>query len=279
MPELPEVETVVRTLKPLIIGKTINNIDVFAPKCLKNPSSINIFKEKLIGKTFIDVQRRGKYILFVFDNIILISHLRMEGKYFFEKVVKTNEMKHILLIFHLDGLNKLIYHDTRRFGTFDIVSKDSFLITKPLNKLGYEPFSNEITPQILFDNWSKSSKKIKTLLLEQNIITGLGNIYADETLFKSRISPFKKGRELSLSDCAIILDSLRKILKIAIESGGTTVSTYSSSKGVHGKFQQMLNVYRRTNNPCFVCNTKIKRAVVSGRGTHYCSKCQKVDNN
>lgn len=270
MPELPEVETVRRGLIKKVKGKKILSCKVLWDNIIAYPQKEEFIKS-IANQTIQDIQRRGKFLMFELDDYYLISHLRMEGKYF----IKTNEPlnKHDHVIFKLDTNEELRYNDTRKFGKMYLVKKDELSIT-PISKLGLEPWDEGLTPKYLKSKLNKK-KAIKTLLLDQEIITGIGNIYADEILFLSKINPETKGSKLTNKNLQDIIDNTRKILSKAIELGGTTIHTYTSVDGITGRFQQELFVHGKKDIPCPNCNSKIKKITVNTRGTYYCPKCQK----
>ena len=237
-------------------------------------SNINDFKTKLIGLEFRDILRRGKWLLFDIGDYYLCSHLRMEGKYF---IKDTNEKieKHEHVIFSFEDGTDLRYHDTRKFGRMNLVLKDKLDTVEGVRKQGIEPIDPKLSSNYLYDNFHKRKLPMKTLLLDQTIISGLGNIYADEVLYASHINPLKLGTEITKKDCERIVSSSKNIIEEAIKCGGTTIRSYTSSLGVTGRFQQNLMAHKRENEPCKVCNTIIKRIVVGGRSTYYCPKCQK----
>ncbi len=280
MPELPEVQTVVQTLRKLILNKKIINVIVLWPKILKN-TNISQFKKQIIGQQFTRVERRGKTIVLFTNKYILLSHLRMEGKYYFitENSIKDEHNKnHYMIHFIFEDKSELIYHDTRRFGTFHIYNKNDFcnnIVSTPLNKLGYEPWNTNLTSTYLFSKIKNRNVAIKTLLLNQEIIAGIGNIYADEILYCCKLFPSKKGNQITKNDCKNIIKYTKIILKQAINCGGTTVSSFSHGNGIDGKFQNYLNVYGKKGSPCKICKSPILKCKINGRGTHWCKKCQK----
>ncbi|ASP27936.1 formamidopyrimidine-DNA glycosylase [Spiroplasma corruscae] len=274
MPELPEVETVVSILKKNVIGKIIKNISILYPNLIKTDILVDEFKNTLINKTILDITRIGKYIIFDLGDYVLISHLRMEGKWFYINDLSLVSEKHIEAIFSLDNGYYLIYDDTRKFGTFNLELKDEYKKINPIVKIGPEPFNEAVNGIYLFELMSKSNKYIKTILLDQTKISGIGNIYADEILFDAKIHPESKTNKLSLNAYNNIYESSKKILRRAIELGGSTISTYKAGHGISGKFQNELKVHLRKNEPCFVCKTNIIKIKVNGRGTYICSNCQ-----
>ena len=242
MPELPEVETVRNVLKGWVIGKTIKDVDVFYEKVIEN-MSFSDFKNKIVNQKINDIDRKGKYLLFVLDDYVLLSHLRMEGKYYLingeDLDEKTN--KHKIISFPLDDGSSLLYHDVRKFGKMKLLDKSNYLEDESLKKVGKEPF--EITGNELYLKIKNSNKTIKELLLDQSNMAGLGNIYVDEVLFASKIYPLRKGKSISKKQCDIIVENSVLVLNKAIELGGSTIKSYHSGNKVDGRFQNELNVY------------------------------------
>lgn len=268
MPELPEVETVKNTLKKLIINKKIILSNIYWDNIISFPS-INQFKKQIKNQKINDILRRGKWLMFELDDYFLLSHLRMEGKYFIKENEPRNKHEHVTFL--LDDNTELRYHDTRKFGKMYLIKKEEVYKVKPLNNLGLEPWDNKLTSSYLKNKLNK--KPIKTLLLDQSIIVGIGNIYADEILFLSKINPLISGDLLSDNKLNSIIKNTREILKEAIEYGGTTIKSYTSAEGVHGKFQNKLLVH--TKDICPHCSSKIEKINIGGRTTYYCPKCQK----
>ena len=274
MPELPEVENVRRTLEKNILNKKINVVNVFFSKFLKN-STVEEFKKKLIGNEFLSVERHAKYLILKTKNDVFISHLRMEGKYFYTKkedLENFKEHKHILFSIGFENGDFLFYHDVRKFGTIDIYSKNEFSIKKQLSHVAAEPW--DIDFNIFFNKINKKNTEIKKTLLDQSIISGLGNIYVDEVLFKSKVSPLRSSKTITKKEARLLLDNSRKILKKATEMGGTTIRTFSYDHFKGGTYQSELLVYSRGGLECKVCKNKLLKTKVGGRGTVYCNKCQ-----
>lgn len=275
MPELPEVETVKETLKPKIINKKILNVDIYYPNIIYNGETEE-FKNKIINQKINDIKRRGKWLLFELDNYYLLSHLRMEGKYNL-KTKSQNIEKHEHVIFTFENEEQLRYKDTRKFGKMHLVEKEMIYNVEPLSLIGLEPW--DLTLEYLSKKILIKNKPIKTLLLDQSIIAGIGNIYADEILFLCNLHPETKGLCLTESDIINIIENTKKTLEKAILEGGTTIRTYESSEGVHGRFQQDLLVHNKKDNNCIICNDIIKKIIVGQRGTYYCPTCQKNNKN
>lgn len=272
MPELPEVETVRKALKELVLGKVIESVEVRCSKMIKNMDE-SLYCQKLEKQKIVDVRRLGKYLFIDTDDYTMISHLRMEGKYnFYEDFVEIG--KHDYIIFNFNDGTSLRYNDTRKFGTMELVDKFAENTLKSVEKLGLEPYDENLTVAYFKDKCAARKTSIKQILLDQTIITGFGNIYVDELLFKAKIHPLTPVNELSDQQIMAILDAGKVVINAAIKAGGTTVKSFTVSKNVTGKFQYSLNVYGRKDEECYVCNTKIKKIKVGGRGTHYCPTCQ-----
>ena len=273
MPELPEVETVKEKLKKEVLNRVIKDVIINYPKIIEYPDSLE-FKTKIVNQKIIDIKRRGKWLMFELDKYYLLSHLRMEGKYF----VKNNNdehSKHEHVIFKLDDNRELRYLDTRKFGRMYLYPKDVVFNEKPLNELGLEPWDVNLNNSYLKEKYKNKKLPIKTVLLDQTIIVGIGNIYADEILFLSKINPLKKANSLTKKELDNIIKYTKEILEHAILMGGTTIRSYESSEGVHGTFQEELLVHNHADENCMYCKTKIEKTKIGGRSTYYCPKCQK----
>lgn len=273
MPELPEVETVKNILKIDILNKQIKKVDVFYNKIIQNVSEEE-FKSSLKNQTFKDIKRKGKYLIFILDDYYLLGHMRMEGKYFLMHDEEITKHDHIIFYFENDNLR---YNDTRKFGTMHLFKKSEYSIEdlnkiEPLNKIGDEPFY--IDCDVLYDKLKKSKKAIKTTLLDQSIISGLGNIYVDEVLFLSSIHPLSISNKVSYDDVVRIKENSIIVLNKAINLGGTTIRSFKSSHDISGRFQNELLVH--TKEYCPKCGKKVEKIKVNGRGTYICDKCQKT---
>ena len=269
MPELPEVETVVRTLQRLIQGSKITDIQILYPKIIAE-GTIEQFKEHLIGRTFEKFSRRGKFLLFDMGDTMLITHLRMEGKFYVTDSAEPYN-RHTHLIFSLDSNRYLQYNDVRKFGRMWAYEKGEEYTC--LKDLGLEPWDDQLNAAYLKEQYSHSYRALKSALLDQSVIAGIGNIYANEICFLSRISPLRKVNTLSEDECASVIASARQVLSEAVEAGGSTIRSYTSSLGVNGLFQQKLNVYMQQE--CPVCHRPIEKCMLNQRGTYYCRECQK----
>lgn len=275
MPELPEVETVARTLKSLVVGKTIENVQVFLPRIIQKPEEIEQFCDALIGHSIVDVARRGKFLRIILDGLVLVSHLRMEGRY---GVYIDDEPveKHTHVIFDFTDGTQLRYKDVRQFGTMHLFKEGEELLELPLRKLGVEPLSDQFTFELLRSKLEKRTSKIKPLLLNQELIVGLGNIYVDEALFTAKIHPERTPDTLTTQEWKRLHQAIVDTLSRAVEAGGSSIKSYVNGQGEMGMFQQQLLAYGRVNEPCSSCGTSIEKFVVGGRGTHICPKCQRM---
>ena len=272
MPELPEVETVRRGLERLVVGRTILSLEVKVPKMIK--TSYDSFLTDLPGQTIQTLRGRGKYLIFDFGQLIMISNLRMEGKYLlFTDQVPTN--KHFHLFFKLDDGSTLIYQDVRKFGTFDLLAKSQEEAYFTRKKLGPEPTKKAFKYASFERALMSSAKPIKSLLLEQKLVAGLGNIYVDEVLWAAKVHPETPAKELSKAAMKRVHDQTIAILQLGIEKGGSTIRTYRNALGEVGTMQNYLQVYGKTGQPCPRCVSTIEKIKLGGRGTHLCPHCQK----
>lgn len=271
MPELPEVTTVIGLLKKEVIGKTIVDIDIFYKKAI-NEGDTETFIKEVKGRTIEDILRHGKFILFKLnDDLFMVSHLRMEGKYFFKNDKRIKE-KHDIVTFTFTDGTTLTYNDQRKFGIILLRTKEELYSTLPLSKLGKEPW--DINVDEYYKKLSKKNAPLKEALLDQTIMCGLGNIYADEVLFLSKLHPLKNAKTITKDQAETLLLNSRKVLEKAIELGGSTIRSYHPEEGIDGRFQILLKVYGRHNEPCVTCGTPLKKIKVNGRGTTYCPVCQ-----
>ena len=283
MPELPEVETVKRGLEEFIINESIK--EVYLSKFNLRFPWPKDFVSKIVGKKIISIKRRAKYIIIgLSDNYSIIAHLGMSGSY---KVLKKGEvqdyiiLKHDHLIIDLDNF-KIVYNDPRRFGYIDLTNQDPET-HKFLSSLGPEPLSNYFNADNLAKTLFNKNKPIKNTLLDQNIVSGLGNIYVCEALFRSKINPKKNCSKLVTSkgkprkNLILLVKKINEVIKEAIEAGGSSLRDFSNTSGKMGYFQSSFNVYNRENEKCLLdsCDGVVKRIIQSGRSTFFCSKCQK----
>ncbi|MFZ7945726.1 DNA-formamidopyrimidine glycosylase [Neobacillus sp. 19] len=276
MPELPEVETVRKTLKKLVVNKTIQTISVFWPKIIKSPVEVEQFIDALKGETIVDVGRRGKFLIIYTGEFALVSHLRMEGKYgLYPNNVPYD--KHTHVIFHFTDDTELRYRDVRKFGTMHLYKKGDEFEKPPLFDLGPEPFSTEFTEQYLAGVLKKTNRKVKSALLDQKLFVGLGNIYVDEALFRAGIHPERLASTLNEKEITVLHHEIVATLSEAVKKGGSTIRSYVNSQGEIGMFQLELYAYGRKGEPCKKCGRPLEKMTVGGRGTHFCPNCQKLE--
>lgn len=265
MPELPEVEVIVRELKECLPGEELSNIRIEWHKTF-----VNDVNEPPIGRKIIDIDRKGKYIIFCLDQYYLITHLRMTGQ-FIVNTTNSFEQKHLRVKFNFkSGLN-LLYYDARKFGRI--------YFTQDLNKIfkniGIDALDPELTKEKFFRLISNRNSIIKSYLLNQKFIAGIGNIYCDESLFKAGIHPGRKINKISKENIFKLNDSIHDTLISSMKNMGTTISDYKTTGGGFGNNQNYLHVYNREGEPCFICNSIINKIRLAGRGTYFCPNCQK----
>lgn len=272
MPELPEVETVKSVLEELTLGKKITSVDVLRKQTIEGDTSD--FCKKVINSTITSFERIGKFIIFHLSNKnVIISHLRMEGKYFLKN---ENEKitKHDLIVFHFSDKTKLLYNDTRRFGRMSVENETNYKDVPPLNHVGPDPFMMKDS-SLLVKSFKNKSIAIKTALLDQSIMSGLGNIYVDEVLFATKVHPETPAKMISNKKLDEIWKQSKVVLQKAIDAGGSTIKSYHPREGISGNFQVNLKVYGKKNSKCPNCGNNLRKIFVNGRGTTYCPHCQK----
>lgn len=274
MPEMPEVETVRCGLNSQVKGRKITNVEIRYPDLITG--DVNQFIEFVTDATITDVGRRAKFLLIHLNNgYTIISHLRMEGRYRISADPSAID-KHSHAIFTLDNGQKMIYNDVRKFGRMQLWNTDDLDNNKSLQKLGPEPLSKPFTFALLKPRIMRHHKDIKTVLLDQSVMSGLGNIYVDEVLWKAKIHPQTPSNHLSDTDIQNIIELSNQEMKKAIEAGGSTIRSYIDATGHKGNMQNSLKVYGKEGTPCPRCGTNIVKIKVSGRGTHFCPKCQVI---
>lgn len=273
MPELPEVETVRRTLNELITGKQIEQVTVRLPRIIQRPDDSQAFAHMLAGHTVETVERRGKFLRFLFDGLVMVSHLRMEGRYGLYRQDEPLD-KHTHVIFHFTDGTELRYTDVRQFGTMHLFQPGEDLLLKPLNKLGQEPLDADFTFERFKQMVAHRSTKIKPLLLNQEVVVGIGNIYVDESLHRAGIHPEAAAKSLTEEQLARLHHAIVATLTEAVNAGGSSVKSYVNGQGESGNYQDEHRIYGRKDQPCVTCGTLIEKSVVGGRGTHYCPSCQ-----
>ena len=274
MPEMPEVETVRRTLLPLIKGKTIKEVTVWYPKIITGDAKE--FKQQLVGKKITTIDRYAKYLLIrLSGNLTVVSHLRMEGKYRLVKInTKKDKHDHVQIVF--SDNSALRYNDVRKFGRMQLIKTGTEREKTGISKLGAEPNSAAFTVSYLQNGLARKKKNIKNTLLDQSIVAGLGNIYVDEVLWETKIHPLSQANTIPAEKVAQLHDNINSLIELAIAERGTTIHTYLDANGKTGGFQKMLQVYGHKGEPCVRCGTPLEKIKVNGRGTTFCPKCQVI---
>lgn len=276
MPELPEVTTFIANIAKSILNKKIIAIKVYNDKLIKNASKEEFIKF-FLDESFIKIKRKGKFIIFFLSNDkSFVLHLRMEGKIIYHHHNDPMLNNHNLVTWFFNDDEELRYYDTRMFGTMEIYHGDPYTQCPGLIKIGKEPFEEGFNAQYIKQAFLAHKKTmLKPLLLDQSIIAGIGNIYADEILFACKLNPTALPTSLTDNDFENIVKYTKEILLKAIKANGTTVSSYEFDRSFHsGSYQKYLKVHTRNNLPCYECNTLVKKTTVNGRGTYYCPKCQ-----
>lgn len=273
MPELPEVQTVLSTLEYQMGYPRIKDIQILYEKTIHG--DVNEFIHKLKNETIIAYHRWGKYLIFECEKVYFITHLRMEGKFYLQDQLDPYD-KHVHVIFTLDDHKQLRYHDTRKFGRMYVYDKKQDYRTLDVFKnVGLDAFDENLTYMDLYKESRRHSYTLKQFLLDQKNMAGVGNIYADEICFACGLHPKSKVNKLSKKDFETILKETRRILNGAIQSGGTTIRSYTSSLGVDGRFQLKLKVHEKKGEVCPRCGGIIEKIQLNGRGTCFCKTCQK----
>lgn len=271
MPELPEVETVARSIEPDVVGRTIVAADVRWARTIATPS-LKKFKQQIQGQRILGVSRRAKYIILQLENYNLLIHLRMSGDLTVRKG-KIQAETHDRVILSLRGKrgeeSTLAFNDTRKFGRIWLTAEPETV----LGKLGPEPLGKEFTPQWLHENLHKRSRQLKPLLLDQTFLAGVGNIYADESLHMAKLHPLGLSNAVTLRQATALCEAIKSVLKEGIRRNGASIDWVYRG----GEYQNYFRVYDREGKPCLVCGTEIQKFTVGQRGTHVCPKCQRLE--
>ncbi len=274
MPELPEVETVRRTLQHKLAGLKFTGVKIILPKIIGTPDP-GEFKEAITGKKIIKINRRGKYLLFFLSgSYTLVTHLRMTGRL----VYSENEEpppKYTHVVFYLDNGARLYFADMRQFGQMWLVPVSSLDNLTGYKKLGVEPLDDLFTRDYLKRQLRRRHARIKSLLLDQTFIAGLGNIYTDEALHRAKINPERLATTLTPREIARLYNAIRDVLQEGIENKGTSVRNFVDGNGKAGNHQEHLRVYGQEDKPCPCCGETIVRKKIGGRSSYYCPSCQK----
>lgn len=272
MPELPEVETVVRGVRESLVGRTITGVSLDWPAGLVTPDSM-LFAARIAGQTVRRVDRRGKYILITLDPDTLIIHLKMTGRlYVVPDAAEQHTDRWVHFTFQLDNAHQLRFSDSRKFGRVYLV-EDPAQVT---GLLGPEPLDEVFTLDLFRARLAGRSGALKPLLLNQMFLAGMGNIYVDEALFASGLHPLRRAGSLDEGDIARLYEAIRCVLDEGVRREGASVNWYRKPDGTKGSAQNGLNVYGRTGLPCPRCGTPVIKIVVGQRGTHLCPTCQKL---
>jgi formamidopyrimidine-DNA glycosylase len=271
MPELPEVETIARGLREPLVGRTFSGVTVNWPRMVAAPTPEE-FGAQLVGRQVMSVGRRAKYVVIGLDRGHLLIHLKMSGRLQISPVAEPSD-KHTHILFDLDDGRQLRFQDTRKFGRVYLVD-DPQQVT---GGLGPEPLADDFTLDDFRRRLARRSGRLKPLLMNQQFLAGVGNIYADEALFAARLHPLRRANSLKPDEQAHLYEALRSVLGQAVASRGTTLDDrgYVDARGQAGAYQAQIAVYGRTGQPCSLCQTSIERMVIGGRSAHFCPRCQK----
>ncbi len=274
MPELPEVETVTNQIRPKLIGRKFLSVK-FSDKNLRYNTPKSRFDLALNSKIE-SVTRRAKYIqIFLANSNVLVFHLGMSGRIKFYQDNQTAE-KHDHIIARLDSNQDFVFNDPRRFGMFDVTNQNELLHSKYFKDLGPEALANDFNKNYLYKVCQKSKTNIKTVIMNQNIVVGVGNIYALESLFKTRIHPKTNASKLTLAQCKSLVENIKATLLVAIDKGGSSIRDYKQVDGSSAYFQHEFLVYGKEGESCKVCGSEIERIVQNNRSSFFCPNCQKL---
>lgn len=271
MPELPEVQTIVSALRdggrgaPSILGKQIASAKVLWHKTLAQPDA-STFQRQIIGEQIQEIRRRGKFIWLVLQSMHCFIHLRMSGDLRVEPSSSPNQPHDRLWLGFSDGL-RLVFNDARKFGRVWLVENPDEVIAS----LGPEPLDEGLKADVFHDRLKKSHRQLKSLLLDQNFLAGVGNIYSDEALFLAKLDPKRAANSLNFEESTRLLDAIRQVLQEGIQKNGASIDWVYRG----GEFQNSFRVYQRRGQPCLICGTPIERTTIGQRGTHFCPNCQK----
>ena len=273
MPELPEVETVCRGLRPHLVGQTVDQVQIFEPRLRVRVDEAALVQ--LAGKNILEIRRAAKYILIsLSEDLVWIFHLGMSGKLICV-AGDAPRRKHDHIIVHLRNRGQLRYHDPRRFGLTLVARRETLHELPQLRLLGIDPFDPDLTGEYLFRHTRTSDRRIRDLLLDQRIIAGLGNIYANEILARVGIKPLARASRLTRRQVHAIAQALPNVLQQAIRWCGTSFSDYRDADDQRGEFQSHLRVYDREGKKCRGCSSMIKRVAIGNRSAFYCPSCQR----
>lgn len=292
MPELPEVETIVRDLRKEVLGRKIEDVWSDTKKSVKKPEDFKSFKKEIKGKEIKEVKRRAKNILFKLSGEkTLLIHQKLTGHLLLGKWKFSNNQwvplkkggylddpmnKYIRFVFFLDDGRMLSLSDLRKFAKIELWQDKELKESGKMEEFGPEPLDKSFNFEKFKEALKKKKGKIKQVLMDQTVIAGVGNIYSDEALWKAKVHPLKKVPDLSEKELKRIYTSLIEVLKLAVKLKGESISDYRRPSGEKGKFDPMRKVYRRKGKECFRCGSKIKRIKIGNRSSHFCPNCQKL---
>ncbi|WP_456409170.1 DNA-formamidopyrimidine glycosylase [Caldithrix abyssi] len=268
MPELPEVETVVRELRPLIVGKTIDRVEAIWQKTFVDQAGLS-----LSGQIIQKIDRRGKFIILVLNRSYLIVHFRMTGRLSLSNGQgDLSDLPHLRCLIQFKDGSRLLFEDMRKFGRIYHVKE----VEEVLKNVGIDALDTHLTFEHFYDYLKNRKMGVKAFLMSQKWIAGLGNIYTDESLFLAKIHPEQTCDQISPGQGRKLFTAVQEILHRAVENMGSTISDYRDAYGNPGRNQLYFKVYRRAGKPCFACGALIEKKKVAGRGTHFCPQCQKL---
>lgn len=268
MPELPEVETIVRELRQSVVGQRIASVEILCPVSVGTPAPEG-FRAAVTGQRIIGATRRGKFIALRLERGDLLIHLRMTGRLLLVREGERREHRHLRLAFALEG-SRLVFEDQRKFGRVSWVPDAECALAT----LGPEPLGSSFTPEALGARLCRRRGPIKSVLLDQRVLAGVGNIYADEALHTARIAPQRKACTLSPCEVAALHAAICRELRRGIRHRGTTLADYRDTRGRQGEHREHLRVYGRAGQPCLRCGALVVRDRIGGRSSYYCSRCQ-----
>ncbi|MFZ5641629.1 MAG: bifunctional DNA-formamidopyrimidine glycosylase/DNA-(apurinic or apyrimidinic site) lyase [Bacillota bacterium] len=275
MPELPEVETVKRTLEEKIVGCKFTGLKVFMPKVVK-AGEVDDVAGAIAGKRVVRMGRRGKYLLvYLENNLVLVVHLRMTGQ-LVHSAPDQELPKHTHVVFNLDNGQQLRFVDQRQFGRIYLVPANALDVLSGLRNMGLEPFDPDFTKEYFKKELRNRRTKIKPLLLDQSFVAGIGNIYADEALHRALVHPERPAYTLNPREAAKLYQAIKDVLEEGIANRGTSIKDYVDGEGRSGENQHQLRVYGREGQPCLKCKKPIHRIKVGGRSSYFCARCQKI---
>jgi len=278
MPELPEVETIVNELNKVLKNRKIKEVFLNWDKLLKKRIKLEDFKKILKNKKILKVSRRAKNILIELeDGLILLIHLKLTGRILYGEKSFIEKDPYLRFYLVLDNQKIMALSDLRKFAKILLIKKEELEKAEDLKDLGPEPLDKDFTLEKLIERLKNKNKKIKEVLMDQKVIAGIGNIYANEILWEAEINPFKLSKDLSQKEFENLYKAIRKVLSLAIKYQGSTISDemYRDIYGKEGEYGKIRKVYQREGEKCFRCQSKILRKVQNGRSTFYCPKCQK----